>query len=67
MAIIENFIIFTNFVRSIMCYVYFKYKNLYYFHIGLGLLAVNARAIIKISIIFPSIICRLVKIVKPSV
>ena len=46
----QNFVIFTCFIRSIMCYVYSNTKPILFYH-WFGSLAVNAGAIIEISII----------------
>ena len=46
----RNFVIFTCFICSIMCYVYSNTKNLL-FHHWFGSLAVNTGEIIEISII----------------
>ena len=62
----RNFIIFTCFIRSIMCYVYSNTKT-YIISPLVWLVGCKSRGNYRNFDNFPSISCRLVKIVKPSV
>ena len=62
----RNFIIFTCFIRSIMCYVYSNTK-IYVISPLVWLVGYKSWGNYQNFDNFPSISCRLVKIVKPSV
>ena len=62
----RNFIIFTCFIRSIMCYVYSNTKT-YAISPLVWLIGCKSRGNYQNFDNFPSISCRLVKTVKPSV
>ena len=62
----RNFIIFTCFIRSIMCYVYSNTKT-YTISPLVWLVGCKYRGNYRNFDNFPSIFCRLVKIVKPSI
>ena len=62
----RNFIIFTCFIRSIMSYVYSNTKT-YIISPLVWLIGCKSRGNYRNFDNFPSISCRLVKIVKPSV